>query len=180
MRAVEPIRNKEDIERMRSYLKQRNERNYIMFVLGVSLGLRISDLLQLKKEDLLTTHIDLKEIKTTKAKRLKIPGYIKKDILPYAYTLTDGDYVLKSREGVNKAIDRTTAYRILKQAADDLRLKNIGTHSLRKTFGYHYYQDTKDIATLQELFNHSDQRITLKYIGVEQDELDRAMERFRI
>ena len=100
--------------------------------------------------------------------------------MPYAYTLTDGDYVLKSREGVNKAIDRTTAYRILKQAADDLRLKNIGTHSLRKTFGYHYYQDTKDIATLQELFNHSDQRITLKYIGVEQDELDRAMERFRI
>ena len=46
---------------------------------------------------------------------------------------------------------------------------NLGTHSLRKTFGYHYYQKTNDIAILQDIFNHSDPAITLRYIGINED-----------
>ncbi|MCJ2173246.1 hypothetical protein C7M22_00288 [Bacillus velezensis] len=51
-------------------------------------------------------------------------------------------------------------------AAEYVVLDNIGTHTLRKTFGYHFYRQTKDVAMLQEIFNHSDQRTTLRYIGI--------------
>lgn len=48
---------------------------------------------------------------------------------------------------------------------------DIGTHTMRKTFGYHYYKRIKDIATLQQIFNHSVPSITKRYIGITQDEL---------
>ncbi|UFU00357.1 tyrosine-type recombinase/integrase [Radiobacillus kanasensis] len=180
MNFVQPIRDKDKLQKMKDYLKSKSERNFVMFILGISTGLRISDILKLRKEDLLQSHIVMKETKTTKAKRIKIPGYIKKDILPYVKRLDDGDYVIKSRQGGNKSIDRSTAYRILKEAAEHVNLSEIGTHTLRKTFGYHFYKETNDIAMLQELFNHSDQYITLRYIGINQDALDAAMDKVRI
>lgn len=66
-------------------------------------------------------------------------------------------------------IQRVQAYRILNKSAEAIGLKNIGTHSLRKTFGYHYYQRTHDISLLMELFNHSSRSVTLRYIGIHQD-----------
>ena len=45
---------------------------------------------------------------------------------------------------------------------------------MRKTFGYHYYKKTKDIALLQNIFNHSSSAITLRYIGITDDLLDKA------
>ncbi|WP_062513966.1 tyrosine-type recombinase/integrase [Halobacillus sp. KGW1] len=180
MNYVQPIRDIVKVEKMKEYLKGKRERDYIMFLLGISTGLRISDILKLKKEDLLKSHIQIKETKTTKAKRIKIPGYIKKEIIPYAKKLEDGEFVIKSRQGENKAIDRSTAYRILREAAERVNLKEIGTHTLRKTFGYHFYKQTKNIAMLQEIFNHSDQHITLRYIGINQDALDKAMDKYRI
>lgn len=180
MRIVQPIRDPDKIDKMKLYLKNKRERDYIMFLLGISVGLRISDILQLKKEDLLKSHIDIKETKTQKIKRVKIPGYLKKEFVAYAKTLDDGDYVVKSREGENKPICRTTAYRILRDAAAHVNLKEIGTHTLRKTFGYHFYKQTKNIAMLMELFNHSEESTTLRYIGITQDALDEAMDKYRI
>ncbi len=177
MNFVQPIRDPEKIKQMKEVLRDMSERNFVMFTLGISTGLRISDILQLKKEDLLQSHINITETKTTKAKRIKIPGYIKKDIMPYVKSLKDGDYLIKSRQGKNRPIDRSTAYRILRKAAKQVKVTEIGTHTLRKTFGYHFYKKTKNIALLQELFNHSDQHITLRYIGINQDALDEAMDK---
>lgn len=180
MRIVQPIRDIEKIEEMKLYLKAKRERDFIMFLLGISVGLRISDILILRKEDLLKSHIDIVEEKTEKKKRVKIPGYLKKHFVAYANTLNDGDYVVKSREGSNKPIHRSTAYRILREAAEHVNLTEIGTHTLRKTFGYHFYKQTKNIAILMELFNHSEESITLRYIGITQDALDAAMDKYRI
>jgi integrase len=180
MNFVQPIRDLEKVEKIKRYLKEKNERDYILFILGISTGLRISDILSLKKEDLLKSHIDIKETKTQKRKRVKIPGYIKKDIMPFVNRLNDGDYVIKSRQGTNKSIDRSVAYRILRDAAEHVNLTEVGTHTLRKTFGYHFYQQTQNIAVLQELFNHTSQSVTLRYIGINQDSLDKAMEKYRI
>ncbi len=180
MNFVQPIRNLEKVDKMKIYLRDKSERDYILFLLGITIGLRISDILSLKKEDLLKSHIDIVELKTRKHKRVKIPGYIKKDLLAYINQLSDGSYVILSRQGNNRPIDRSTAYRILRDAAEHVNLKEIGTHTLRKTFGYHYYKQTKDVAMLQELFNHSDQSTTLKYIGINQDLIDEAMDKFRI
>ncbi len=49
-------------------------------------------------------------------------------------------------------------------------MDRIGTHTLRKTFGYHYYRKTKDISTLMEFFNHSCKNVTRKYIGIFEEE----------
>lgn len=51
---------------------------------------------------------------------------------------------------------------------------------MRKTFGYHYYQRTKDVATLQEICNHSSPKITKRYIGIRQDEIDESLNDFRL
>lgn len=43
---------------------------------------------------------------------------------------------------------------------------------MRKTFGYFHYKQYKDVAILQEIFNHSAPSVTLRYIGINQDEID--------
>lgn len=180
MNFVQPIRDQEKINKMYEILREKSERDFILFLLGISVGLRISDLLKLKKEDMFKQHIYIREKKTQKAKQFKIPGHIKKYVQPYAATLNDGDYLFKSRRGRNKPISRVTAYRILNDAAKQVHLQNIGTHTLRKTFGYHFYKNTKDIATLQILFNHSTPEITKIYIGITQDALDKAMDKVKL
>ena len=54
---------------------------------------------------------------------------------------------------------------------------NVGTHSLRKTFGYRYYKTTGDLDTLQRIFNHSSSLITMRYIGLDAEILKAAYER---
>ncbi|QDS33750.1 tyrosine-type recombinase/integrase [Brevibacillus brevis] len=65
-------------------------------------------------------------------------------------------------------------------AARKSGLDEIGTHTLRKTFGYHVYQRTKDMATLQMIFNHSHQSMTVRYIGITQDLIDDAVSGFSL
>lgn len=49
----------------------------------------------------------------------------------------------------------------------------LGTHSMRKTRGYHLYQSTKDIARVMKMLRHSSEGVTLRYIGVTQDDVDK-------
>jgi len=75
--------------------------------------------------------------------------------------------------------DRTTAYYVIKDACIEAGLQErVGTHTMRKTFGYHHYQQFKDVVLLQKIFNHSTPQITLRYIGVEQDEIDDSYKNF--
>ena len=76
-------------------------------------------------------------------------------------------------------LDRFAAYNIIKNACKAAGLEEtIGTHTLRKTFGYHHYQQFKDVAILQKIFNHSSPQITLRYIGIEQDQIDESYSNF--
>lgn len=54
----------------------------------------------------------------------------------------------------------------------------VGTHTMRKTFGYHHYKQNKDVAMLQMIFNHSNPRTTLRYIGIAQDEIEESYKNF--
>ena len=77
-----------------------------------------------------------------------------------------------SRKG-SSAIQRNQAYKILNEAARTVGIQeSIGTHSMRKTFGYHAYKSGIDIALLQKIFNHSCPSVTLRYIGITQDSID--------
>jgi integrase len=136
--------------------------------------------LKLKKEDVLGTHIVMREMKTRKQKRTRIPPSIRNELIAYAKELKDGEFLIKRSQRQNKPIDRSVAYRILREAAEHVKVKEVGTHTLRKTFGYHFYKQSKDVAMLQRLFNHSSPSITLQYIGITQDSMDEAMMKFKL
>ncbi|RNC96206.1 tyrosine-type recombinase/integrase, partial [Lysinibacillus halotolerans] len=119
------------------------------------------------------------EQKNGKTKRFMLPKATREMIEDYIRGMQEEDYLFSSRKG-NGPISTTQAYRSLQKAADVLGRDDIGTHTMRKTFGYHHYKRNKDVATLQHIFNHSAPSITLKYIGITDDEIDATMEDFSI
>jgi integrase len=92
--------------------------------------------------------------------------------------MNEKEYLFQSRKGDNKPISRVQAYRVLKKAGKEIGQQKVGTHTLRKTFGYHHYKKNKDVALLQRIFNHSSPSITLDYIGITQDEINESTEGF--
>ena len=175
MESVEPIRDTSILEDMCGYLRETNERNLVMFELGIYTGLRISDILKLRVKDVRNRkYIKIVEMKTGKEKKIPINPILKRTLDSYIVDMKDLDYLIKSRKGRNKPIGRVQAYKIIKELGEMFGVEDLGTHSLRKTFGYHYYKKTKDIALLQKIFNHSSPSITLRYIGIDQDTIGRA------
>ncbi len=181
MNKVEPIRDKTKIAELKKILRQQSYRNYILFVLGINTGLRISDMLQIKVEDVRNkTHIVLKEQKTSKNKKFLINSNLRRELNDYSAKMADYEYLFQSRIGHNKPLSRFQAYRIFSEAGRKAGLESIGCHSTRKTFGYHHYKKNKDVALLQKLFNHSSPSITLDYIGITQDIMDESIEKFSL
>ena len=180
MTTVDPIRKKNDICKIKAVLLKSSYRDYLLFEVGINTGLRISDILKLKVADVKGKyHIELKEQKTKKLKKFRINSVLKSELEEYIKLKNDDSYLFESFKTKGKPLERTRAYCILNQAARTAGLKmKIGTHTMRKTFGFHFYQQTKDIALLQVLFNHSSPSVTLRYIGIDQNILDNAMERF--
>ncbi|WP_001012175.1 tyrosine-type recombinase/integrase, partial [Bacillus thuringiensis] len=142
MNFVQPIRDSEQIQQIKEYLKEKNARNYILFVMGINTGLRISDILKLKVGDLKGSHISMREMKTGKQKRIQITAALKRELRWFNENREDDEYLLKSRQGKNRPIGRSMAYKILSGAAAEFGLDEIGTHTLRKTYGYHMYMQT--------------------------------------
>lgn len=182
MNTVQPIRDLDVIHAIQQDLKNENFRNYLMFEIGIYIGIRISDILNIKVKDIKNKDsLKLREKKTNKEKLMPIPTHLKKEIINYidSKQLNDNEYLFKSRKIKIKPITRVQAYNILKKVAKKYNLENIGTHTLRKTFGYHFYKKTHDVALLMTIFNHSDPSITLRYIGIEQDNVNKSLRNFR-
>lgn len=178
---VQPIRSKEKIEQMKKYFMRKNYRDYALFYTGLNSGLRISDILRLRVQDVRgQTHIKIKERKTDKWRSIPIRPNMKTFFDDYTEGMKDEEYLFQSRKGTNKPITRQRAYEILNEGARACGIDDIGTHTLRKSFGFHFYQQTKDVAILQKIFNHSAPSVTLIYIGINQDIIDEALEDFEL
>ena len=178
MNIVEPIRKKHDIEVLEIFLKERSLRDLLLFVLGTNSGLRISDILALNVRDVKNkTHITIREKKTGKFKKFPINSKLKSIIFEYTKNKTNNEALFKTK--FNNRLERVGAYMILKNASQKAGIEeNIGTHTLRKTFGYHHYKQFKDIAILQKIFNHSNPEVTLRYIGIEQSQIEESYSNF--
>jgi len=180
MNKVQPIKLKAKIDEVEQILGAWDEKYRIMFLMGIYSGLRISDILQLKVKDVYgREHIDIREKKTKKAKRFRINSILAKELNRYCTGKNPEEYLIKSRHGKNQPIVRRWAYEVINRAGHQAGLESVGTHTMRKTFGYHYYKQTGDVVTLQKLLNHSTPRVTLVYIGIEQDAIDDAVFNFR-
>lgn len=186
MNAVQPIRDKEKIQEILRFLYEWDYKYYIMFLFSIRSGLRIGDVLKLQVKDIreadgrIKTHIVTKEKKTSKRKRIKLHRELRKALSIYVELKDDEAYLVqsnkKTRFNERKPISRQRAWEVMKKAADFVGLSEIGCHSCRKSFGYSYYQQTKDIALLMYLFNHSKEEITLRYIGITDDMMDKAFD----
>ena len=182
MEFVQPIRSKEKIEEIKAVLKENGTRDLLLFSMGINTGLRISDLLKLKVTDVRgKSHVEIKEQKTGKVKRFPILGNLQSMIEEYTKNKDLSEYLFKSRNGQNKPITRVQAYMILNNACRKCGIQDrIGMHSLRKTFSYHHYQTFHDVAVLQYLLNHSSPSITLRYIGIAQDNVEQTLRQFEL
>lgn len=176
MNAVEPIRDKGTIQDIVEYLRGQSERNAMLFLFGIYSGLRISDILPLRVRDVKNREgVTVKEKKTGKAKRFPFNNALKKELVRYVEDKKEYEFLFKSRNGCNRHISRQQAYNVLRTAGNKFDLELIGTHTMRKTFGYHLYQQTHDIVLVQKLLNHASPEITLAYIGMTQEKLDEAV-----
>lgn len=178
MRTVQPIRSQLKIEEMRRELRKKSKRNEFLFIFGINSGLRISDILPLRVKDVKgKSFILIKEIKTKKNRKVILLKQLQLAIEEYCKDMKPSEFLFKSIK-TNRPISRVQAYRILSDAAKEVGLEEIGSHSLRKSFGYWFYKSTKDVAILQEIFGHSSPSITMRYIGINDDNIEQAYEKF--
>jgi integrase len=170
MEFVEPIKNIQDIHDIKKLLYQQSKRDYLFFVLGINTGLRISDLLQVKVGDIREDDA-IKEFYSPPDtdNQFFLNKMVRHALIDYLdhCTLLESDYLFKSKKN-NRPITRQQAYRIINKAAQEAGVQgNIGTHTLRKTFGYHAYRKGIALSILQKIFNHSTPSETLHYIGID-------------
>ncbi|MBS4207457.1 tyrosine-type recombinase/integrase [Bacillus sp. FJAT-50079] len=174
---VQPIRSLEQLEDMKWSLKRHcSERDYILFLIGINTGLRIGDLLKLKVSDVKRKkRVLIYEGKTKKKREINLSN-IYDEIQAYI-KIIESDWLFPSRKG-DKPISATQAYRQLIKAGEFADLESIGTHTMRKTFGYWHYKQFKDVAQLQMILNHSHPEITLTYIGITNEEIEKSLNNF--
>lgn len=156
-------------------------RNYMILHLGRNLAFRIEDELQLKTDNFKNGGIYTREFKTGKEQTFELHPSLAKDIEEYInkFELVEGEYLFKSRKGVNKPITRQRAWQIIKKLANEVKINYVvGCHSLRKYFARTYYEQTGDLIGLSEMLNHSSPRVTLIYICWETDDKEEKRKGF--
>ena len=181
-RPCDAIRSEEDIQRVAHHLLTTGEesqrlRNYMLFVVGISVGLRACDLLRIKIKDVLHVNgyiVDellIFESKTSKMNHPILNDEAKTAIAQYLNSLpsySPEDYLFKAR-GKAK-MEEHSVYGIMRKVQKELDLPyHLGAHSLRKTFAYWtiklHYDDQNVIFSLQEMLNHDSVKTTLHYSG---------------
>lgn len=195
----EPIKSPSTISEICNHLIANSRwRDYMLFVVGINFGLRVSDLRLLRFSDIINTDFTFKdsfpvfEIKTRNTRKAKKNRYITiNDAVINAVTLflthTDNvslsDYLFRSisNNGMysNEPINRKSIDRILKGINDDLNLGiHMSTHTLRKTFCYHQMvmcnNDPRKLLLLSKMLGHSSVSVTLDYIGITSEEISEA------
>lgn len=178
MECVEALTDINQIQAMKKYLKEHSERDYLLFVIGINTGLKITELLNIKFEDVLNEDGTVKDfyslpVKDEKFKQdIYLNTKVKEALLDYVQTFNAQreNYVFQSNKTKNP-ITRQQAYRVIHRAAEAIGIPGkIGTNSMRKTFGFHAYKRGIAIALLQKHFHHATPSETLKYLGISKDE----------
>ncbi|MBM7625121.1 tyrosine-type recombinase/integrase [Sporohalobacter salinus] len=187
MAKVEPIRDKKKITTIINLLKgKENWRDYVLFVLGINFGLRIGDLLRVQVKNVredsgyIKDSFEIKEQKTGKYNSIEI-NQAAKETLELLFEKTKigenpTNYLIYNTQSYplgSEAISRVQAYRLIRKWCKQVGLTslNIGTHTLRKTFGYHAWKNGINIEALQEKFKHESTSTTREYLGIEKKDV---------
>lgn len=177
---VEAIKDMNKIKDIENYLRKHNDRDAIMFLTGIKLGLRMSDILNLRVKDVYDKEkIKVNQIKTGKEVLIEIPPKLRKDYKIYCKNKKMNDYLISNQRRIESSpITRDRAYNILKKVAKKFGVKNVGTHTLRKTYGYLVYnQNEKNLALVMECLGQTNPSSTLRYIGIDNIDKKKAARR---
>ena len=198
-RIVMPIKDIKDIERCKEFLKNRTEnaperykksyaKDLLLFKISINIGLRVNDLLSITWEDIFKPgtrqfkeYFVPKEQKTKKIRQIFINKSFRAAVKEYLKYVPDSKlegYVFTNRQG-NRLSDASVD-KILKLLEKELNLKNLSTHSLRKTFAYHLYMQTNDLSLVQEILQHSSVAVTRRYLGISQEVKKKAYEELNL
>ncbi|WP_053361763.1 tyrosine-type recombinase/integrase [Bacillus sp. FJAT-27251] len=177
MEFVDPIKDIKNINAIKKELRKNSQRDVLLFVFGINTGIRVSDLLSLKVSDVwdgksVKEFLYIKDGKGKETKAFFLNENIKQELESYLHQhdLRDSDYLFKSKKD-NLPISRQQAYRIIHNAARKVGVEGkVGTHTLRKTFGYHAYRKGIAISILMFIYNHHTPGDTLRYIGIDKED----------
>ncbi len=174
MNTAQPITDMKLIKDLMEVYKK-GSKQYLLLAYSLNTGLRISDILRANVKDSLQGIWKDREDKTGKEKLIQLNPKLQLLIRDYVqeHQLQEHDYLFYSNKNRDKPISRVQAHRIVAHSGDMIGV-TLSCHSLRKTFGYMAYKNDVDLSLLQYIFNHSSQAVTLRYIGITQDEANKV------
>lgn len=180
MNIAEPIKDKKLLAEVMDVYES-GTKNHLLLAYALYTGLRISDILDTKVSDIEDGFIKLYEQKTGKAKTVKLNSklHLLLNNFIHANKLGSEDYIFFSNKDKADHIKRSRADKIIRHAGDMVGVR-LSAHSLRKTFGYLAYKSGTDISLLMQIFNHSSASVTLRYIGITQDNINNVYDSIEI
>ena len=174
-RPSKPIKDIKRVFDIQDYLKYKSERNYVLFVLGITTGYRAGDLVELKvrdvKEAIRRGRFEILEgkKKNRRARPAEILPEVETILKKYIRDKKDYEYMFPSRKG-NKNIKVSRVTEILKEAAEYFGMEDITAHSMRKTYAYTVYiENDCDIIAVKEMLCHSSIEETKVYLGLDNE-----------
>ena len=192
MKIVQPIRDEDALERCYDIARAHDRKKLpgeisweLLLQVGFNTSLRVSDFRRFRVCDLRgKDYAQIQAKKTGKEARILINPWSRREINRLLTGRKADEYIFQSRQRdpathKPRPITRQRVYQIMNRIARQAGIEErIGCHTLRKTFGYWYYQDTGDIVSLQRILCHSFQRETLVYIGIVQENIDASLRTF--
>lgn len=178
---VDPIRDLKDIRNIKKLIDH-DARYLAIFTLGISTNLRVSDICALKIKNVLGiqtgSEIVLVEKKTKKQRRITVNSEVAaaiqrllKERFEKNPNTKEDEFLFVGQRGVFRV---PTVSKMVKSWCESIRIPgaNFSSHSMRKTFGYHLRtRFGVPIEELQEMFNHSSSKDTLRYIGIQPEDI---------
>ncbi len=195
MNFVEPIRDRKKIDQIKNLLRgQKRFRDLLLFTVGVNTALRISDLLQLQIGQFLDDRGRYKprfwihEQKRNKRHEVVINQSIREALEEYlevypgvAENPEHSVFFNTKTNGYSEPIKRGQAWKFIVSICHEVGLPgNYGTHSLRKTWGYHARMQGVDLALIMHKLNHNSIAYTKRYLGITDDELQAVAQRLNL
>ena len=195
MNFVEPIRDRKKIAQIKNLLRgQKRFRDLLLFVIGINTAMRISDLLQLQishfldEQGRIRHRFWIKERKRGKRHEVIINASIPETLGEYLGAYPDvredsNNFIFFNSKANNYSlpIKRGQAWKSIASICRDAGLSgNFGTHSLRKTWGYHARMQGVDLALIMHKLNHESIAYTKRYLGITDDELEAVAHRLNL
>lgn len=177
------------INKIKNYFLENGKyRDYVIFVMGLNTGRRAGDVVKLTVGDVydfkngcFKDKVELIEQKTKKRFNFCFLNSSVKDALQIYFSKSNvdinelkfDDLLFKSRKN-GYHVEPRSYYYILNKAAEAVGVPsdvNIGTHTMRKSFGANWYASGCSITEIKKALNHTNEEVTARYIGIDEEHM---------